>query len=232
MSWFAPNPLMASIKIPDASQRTVMSLATQSDEEFGRFCEALSHAEPRVSKDAFLTKVAESFPEVEQGSVRRLANELFNINYLREELDLSPEEVVPLIVDEIHRSASPEEPFSDEGKARLSSRLLSAITANPAIRLTAKAADVVTDQDRVFLRARVLTDFRPIFDDSASKVDAGAIVHSLTIHFAQDDDHKDFYVALDTSDLKTLREALERAEKKATALEAVAKRAGVVYLEP
>jgi hypothetical protein len=100
--------------------------------------------------------------------------------------------------------------------------------------ITMKAMGVVLNQERVFLQSQILTDIRPVFDqtgDAVDSVDAAVIVHNLRIHYLVDSDHKDFYVALDTSDIQSIREMLDRAEAKAECLKRLLKNSGVSYLE-
>src|SRR5947209_5590618 len=81
-----------------------------------------------------------------------------------------------------------------------------------ALNLISRAEEVILDHDRVFLSARLFTELRPVFDKRATAINSLSIVHTLAIHFIQDEDHKDFHVALDDGDLQSLREVLDRAE--------------------
>ena len=94
-----------------------------------------------------------------------------------------------------------------------------------------KAAGVALDQDHLFYHARILTDVRPVFDEKGDTVSAAVIIHNLRIHYGENSDHKDFYVALDTGDIQLLREALDRADKKAKRLQELLNASGIVYLD-
>jgi hypothetical protein len=94
-----------------------------------------------------------------------------------------------------------------------------------------KAMDVVLDHSHVFFHAKILTDIRPVFNTKGDSIDAAVIVHNLRIHYEEDSDHKDFYVALDTSDIQELREVLDRADTKAKCLQGLVKKSGVSYLD-
>jgi hypothetical protein len=100
-----------------------------------------------------------------------------------------------------------------------------------SLSVTTKALDVLTSQDRVFYSARILTDLRPVFNESGDAIEAAVIIHNLCIHYGHDDDHWDFYVALDTSDIQSLRDVLDRADKKAGSVEELLRRSGVSYLD-
>jgi hypothetical protein len=97
--------------------------------------------------------------------------------------------------------------------------------------LTAKAFDLLTEYDKVFCNARVVTDMRPIFTtDVARSPDALVLVHTLRIAYHEGGDLKAVYVAMDTSDVDSLLTTLDRARKKEASLESLAKQAGVPLL--
>jgi len=53
----------------------------------------------------------------------------------------------------------------------------------------------------------------------------------LKIHFHKGNRHEEFFVALDTNDVRTLRAVLDRAEKKEAALRALLQTSGITYLD-
>ncbi len=72
-----------------------------------------------------------------------------------------------------------------------------------------------------------------MFDISLQDTPKGAmIIHNLHIHYQADEegDHKDMFIALDSEDLKNLKEAIERADKKQISLQAVLKKADITNL--
>ncbi len=93
------------------------------------------------------------------------------------------------------------------------------VTMQNGLNITAKVAGVSDDQDHVFCGARILTDIRPVFgDDVNTGVAASVICHTLKIEYHDDSLHKDFYVVLETGDLQTLKELIQREEQKANIL--------------
>jgi hypothetical protein len=90
---------------------------------------------------------------------------------------------------------------------------------------------VLTEEERIFYSARILTDIRPIFNEAGNLIEAAVIVHNLKIHFGENGDETDFYVALDTSDIQALREVLDRADEKAKQLQSLLQRSQISYLD-
>ncbi len=112
--------------------------------------------------------------------------------------------------------------------------LIAALSHETTIGATAKAGPILTEHERIFTGARVMTDLRPIYRVNVSeKPDAAVIVHMLKI--SQRDAHdvnQDFFFALDSRDLSKLKEHLERAMMKEEALKNIMKSSGVKILDP
>ena len=79
------------------------------------------------------------------------------------------------------------------------------------------------DHENSFCDAKILTDLRPVFGASAEVQPEGIVVtHTLKLEYHDDRGaHRKFYVALNQDDLETLRNVLERADKKANSLQAL-----------
>jgi hypothetical protein len=122
--------------------------------------------------------------------------------------------------------------ISNPNADKLKTRVRLALEQPNPLRLIAKARDVTTDHDRAFLSARIFTDLRPIFDKNATVISASSVVHTLAIHHHQNENHKDFYVALDDNDVETMIEVLQRAKQKSLLLRQLADKAAITYISP
>ena len=84
------------------------------------------------------------------------------------------------------------------------------------------------------MRARFLSDIRPIFHlDVSEKPDSAVIIHMLQI--TQRDNfgnHADQYFALDSNDIRHLKTLIDRALKKEETLKGLMKKSGVTVLHP
>lgn len=115
---------------------------------------------------------------------------------------------------------------------RLRGFLLGALQLEHIVGTTAKAGVVLTEHERIFDAAKILTDFRPIYHaDVAEKPNAGVIVHMLKItHRDKQGHHFDAYFALDSNDLARMRNILNRAAEKEKALRQTMEDAGLSVL--
>lgn len=97
---------------------------------------------------------------------------------------------------------------------------LASVLSAPKLVLVAKKFDLQSAYDEVLQASRVLTDLRPLFDDSSEALPLGSIV----VHTLQLTTHsgtagvQDTFVAADDEDLQDLREQIDRAITKARQL--------------
>lgn len=95
---------------------------------------------------------------------------------------------------------------------------LSKIMSSERIAALAKAVDIYTDRESVYLDSRVFTDIRPVYDDDGNKLNALLAVHTLKLEFYNDNKKKEFFVNLDDVDLEQLLQKLTKERNKAKTL--------------
>ena len=77
------------------------------------------------------------------------------------------------------------------------------------IEVTSKAMSILIGNERNFSGARIFTDIRPVFKENPSDPPAGAvIVHTIGLNYLEGHVRKDFFLALDSRDLKILKEVI------------------------
>ncbi len=101
-----------------------------------------------------------------------------------------------------------------------------------AMVISAKAAGIMFEHDRLFAQGKVFSDLRPVFGTNVDDTPKTAIIlHNLAIHYYQDGRHKEFFVVMDTEEVESLIKTLERAKGKAETLKAMLAAANVPYIE-
>jgi hypothetical protein len=94
-----------------------------------------------------------------------------------------------------------------------------------------KASSILTDNQRNFHEAKILTDIRLAFKPDPSDEPYGAvIIHFLEIVYHEGPRHEEFHIALDGDDLKSLILVLQRAQKKASKIRKKLDAAQIHYL--
>jgi hypothetical protein len=132
------------------------------------------------------------------------------------------------IVDDV----VPEGDAFESSRETLRSRIRALIQLD-SVRITARSSDVMFGNSHVFRTARIFTDVRPVFRDNADgipEIGGAVIVHLLRIDYWENEATRAFYVALDTSDVDSMRRVLDRAQQKADSMASLLERAGVEYL--
>lgn len=93
--------------------------------------------------------------------------------------------------------------------------LTNLLAADSAFGMMAKVQEVRRQYPHLYCTARVLSDIRPVFGPEASeKPLVGAVVHTLRITYHEGKGVEELYVALDASDLRSLRAVINRALQK------------------
>jgi len=219
------------ITIPDEAYAVLQSLIRLSEADFNSLLEALKKARPAVSPDSFCENVAALMPKADSAIIENIISELFAMDLVRDDKDFSIDEFVKLVSERLEATKSDQFTFNENDRHTFEERLTKIFGARKTLGISSKALDLLTDQDRVFFSSKIITDVRPVFNDEGSAVEASVIVHNLRIHYGQDNDHKDFYVTLDTGDIQKLRSVLDRAEIKAEYLKTLLESSGVSYLD-
>ncbi len=220
-----------SVKIPESAYSAIQALIRLSPNDFQAFRQALSRATPSLDPDNFWNHVAPHVSPDNRVEIKSIVNEIVQMATALGDMDSDVEEFSETIAGIVFSSNSEAFPITEEERNVLKHRLVELFKDNKGLNITTKAMGVALDQDRIFYSAKIITDVRPVFNQKGDVVEAAVIVHHLHIHYGQDNEHKDFYVALDTNDIQELRKALDRADTKAQTLEALLKRSEVSYLD-
>ncbi len=147
------------------------------------------------------------------GERLELCNALVGVHYLRSTPGMTSEEYFA----DIREAAESAEYQEKEISTLLSNVEL--VVSSRVLRASIKAWALLSDEERIYLNGRVLTDVRPVFgDDDCNTLLASVVLHTLKIATQVDGRPKNIHVALDTDDLVDLRRAIDRALDKAKVL--------------
>jgi hypothetical protein len=90
------------------------------------------------------------------------------------------------------------------------------ILSAPSISLYAKARDLAFDFERLYARARILTDIRPVYDDDRDDIVGANVTQTLRLDFhTSEEGTKSLTFALDIPDIEQLKKCCEDALRKA-----------------
>jgi hypothetical protein len=203
------------------------------DEKISGFLDALAKAGPQFNVDDLAAEISgplEIPNPLAEGIVRVLASLYLTMDF--------GQPVEKFLDGQVFFALKRAQVFSTENVkdqwGKLRKFLIAALSLERSVGTAAKAGPVLTQHERIFGGARIMTDLRPIYHLNVSeKPDAAVIIHMLSITQRDNFGHQSSeYFALDSNDLKLMKEVIERAIKKETTLKGIMENSGVTVLNP
>jgi len=173
--------------------------------------------------------------ELPGGLVEGIVGVLGSLYLTKNTEDIPTEPFIDQIVSAALRRA---ETFSKENAdaqwEKFRKFLFAALSLEKTLGNAAKAGHVLTQHERVFSSAQILTDIRSIFhQDVAEKPEAALIIHMLRLTQRDRYGHlTDQYFALDSNDIRKIKTTIDRAMKKEETLKKLMKDSNVSVLDP
>jgi hypothetical protein len=198
---------VARLNVPNRYRKGISALLSLSQSEFDQLVAALERQPGTGTKPFELREIA--IPGLQWAVMEEILTAIVSLYRAWASAgDMTPGEFANDMSEAVASFESAAE--SNDGKARLS-RILD---IEPLAR-SSKALAVLTDNEHDYHDSKILTDIRYAFRSNPETTPYGAvIVHMLKVTYHQEAEHKSFYVALDSKDLKQLKATIERAEKK------------------
>jgi|GEM_PF-1491202 len=236
-----------ALNVPAEALRPIQNLLELSDEKIEIIAAAVAEAHSKFNVNDLAADVAvrTGFPRTLIDGVVQIVANLYKARGADMGLDAYIDEQVGPAVkrtflmqakhekDKKKTNAKPEEE-TEAMWARFRPFLVATLALDDTLGTAAKAGPVMTDHERIFEDARVLTDVRLIFHaDLSEKPNAGTIVHMLKIVTRDTVGNRHpQYFALDANDVRFLRHLLDRAIKKEETLKGVLSSTGIEVVEP
>jgi hypothetical protein len=222
-----------AFKVPREQISHIKKFLELPDEKVAGFLAALAKAGPQFNVSDLAAEISGPLDiphSLAEGIIRVLAS-LYLTRVLGQPIE-------KFLDQQVFVALRREEAFSAEKVQdqwhKLRKFLIAALSLERSVGTAAKAGPVLTQHERIFIDARIMTDLRPIFHlDVSEKPDAAVIVHMLRI--SQRDNYgnrSDEYFALDSNDIALMKVIIERATKKEKTLKGIMESSGVTVLDP
>ena len=210
-----------------------MTLIIKIDEPlFNRLLSAITEVHPFVDIDSLVLEISPKIEEVSINDLQEILKAIHSIYSLRIQGNLKNTEIITGLINAV----SSDDTFSQlsaEELAHFKQRLTKILAIDGSISISSQALILLQEYDSIFLNSRIITDVRPVFKAETKEEIAGAlVVHTLKIAYQDASGSKEFYVALDSSDVKKLQEQLSQSLIEAKVIQAMLNKADVVYLDP
>jgi hypothetical protein len=222
---------MALFQIPKRYYQAVRDLIALNEQQSSKLIEALQELPLSLNSKQAIAALSSKFEEIKLLHAEEIISFLASLHYLLEKVDekISIQQLVLDIAEAVNNEESLPN-LNQEDKRKFSEGLAAFLKASSVLAITAKAAKLLLDHERVYLESRILTDIRTVFKESNEQPIGAVVVHNLKITYRQDDNEKEFFVALDGSDLFNLSQEIARAETKAKEIKMILEKAEVTYL--
>ena len=211
--------LNAKMKLNDRALRDIESLVLLRISP-QQLVQAASEVGVATSVSGLGEKVAHRFPDEVEGNISRSLNALWNFGRERGLTGEGGKTIIEEASSSLEEIADPA--WKDKNLEKweaLSPSLAEAIDVideDHPILITAKAHALVYAHQHLYLESSLITDVRPIFSQDASRIIRLIVSHVLTIEYTDASKTPSVVsVMMDSEDIELLRQACERAKKKA-----------------
>lgn len=199
------------LKIPDIAIEGLRLLNEMNDEEVYRVFEIIENLEPEMNWQALRSQISNK--DEDRENVIRVFEAIRGLYDFR----LRTDKPIGELVTEVIESALEDETLKSKinDKEKFSERLNRALSFNNSLGITAKAENVMSEHQNVFVESKILTDLRPIFSEEIDEDNpVTTIIHNLRITYFADNNMKSMVFALDSEDIDKLEEIIARARSK------------------
>lgn len=201
---------MAKFQIPDFYWPGFDAILKLSNEEVHGVANAIKEIPVGASPKAILKYIT---GEADIEDIEKIAITLNSIVGIRSSENTTDLETATEIVESYNFSSNSN--LSKQETEDLVEKLLLFFSSFNNLNITYKARNLILANDKIYRESKILSDIRLVFNDDIQEVNRYAvIIHKLKIKYLNDETDKEFYISLDSSDLKSLKEQVDRALEK------------------
>ena len=218
----------SNLRIPSRYKPGLDAAVALSAQRVSELSQALRDTPRHLTTRRLARDVANAIPDLSVDAVEEMLEALLSLIALPPEDGLAPAELA-------HDVAWSQDLSLETDEREAFAANLTILLGLETLVLAARAHDVVTEAERVFHDARILTDLRPVFLPGARIADgprAAVLVANLKVEYHEGRGPiNSVYFALDHSDLVRLQSVVERALSKVASLQTMIDRMDLPYWE-
>lgn len=208
---------MASFKIPEQEAKALLLIRDLNDGAVAELTTALAEAPPAMQRKELVDAVRPRITAIDAAELGAILQTLIGMSFARLDSDYSVQDFADLVCQTMEESENDDLKLGDEHQT-FKHRLVQLLGAEPLL-YPAKGFSVMYDHERLFLAAKTLTDIRGVFgSDVTESPKMAALIHTLKITYRQNETERDWHIAMDSHDVMSLIETLQRALSKTEGL--------------
>lgn len=217
---------MPRLSVPDRHKPALSKLLKLSDLGFNRLVEGLSAPFGKLSEVPSRVQV----DSLQSNEIEQIIDVLISLYLVLASREISVDQFSEDLAQAMRPTWKNE--ASEDEISRFRARINTALSIEP-FAIQAKLRELLSDDERNFCDVKIVSDLRPVFGLRVEDGPVGmAVRHMLQIGFhPARQKHESFYIWLNTQDLATFKQHIERAEAKAKSIEAQLSKAGMRHLK-
>ena len=221
---------MASLQIPEEYKVGLAKILYLDESSVQDLLSALADTPLVLSYKDISAKLKTKVKSLPEKDIDQIIEVLVSLSIVRYSADKTSAELIDDLCDAIDEDESEVLRIPPQQRDAFKKRLADFFNEK-ALRVASKARAVQREQNHFFCSARLLTDIRPVFESTPEEEMIVVPVHMLKITYHQREQLKEFFLALDKSDLKELRELIEKAEAETESLKSAFEVAKISYVQ-
>lgn len=222
---------MALVRIPETYVGSLGKIIVLPDNSRKELLSALSELPPTLDARGITSRVTASVKSLSEDAVRAIVRLLISLYSVRVYSESPVDEFVEDLCTGMEQSRHKELRLSKEQRDPFKAFMTKLLSAE-GFNIASKAVYLQHEHEHILCNARILTDVRPVYGPNPEDPPLATVIsHTLKVSYHEAGDLKEFYVAINASDINDLRGLLDRAEKKANSLRAVLKKADLPLVD-
>jgi hypothetical protein len=150
---------------------------------------------------------------VDPADAERLVRQLLSIQGIVRQSGLTVDEVLSGVLAAIEQQGA--SAGIDIAGWRTIEAHVKSLVELKSVRLAATAIELAYDYANLLRRTKILTDIRPLYDESGDSIDGAVISYTMRLRYDSADGEHELSIALDEADIISLIHQCERAVRKA-----------------
>lgn len=219
------------LRVPKRFRLGFVKLATASDDIVNTLIKSCETCPPAVrARD--LALFAYNHYSVEFEDSFEILKAVLSLYSLREKANLSTEELIQHILKGLQIENDEHLNLSEHEITNLENRLKSFLSIYGNLEISSKSSELLVEHQNIYYSSRLVSDIRPIFNsDRGGSLGGALIIHNLKISYQTASGQHEFFVALDSNDLRKLSEDLNKALQKEQSIQSFLEESEVPYLD-
>lgn len=179
---------------------------------------ALSAEPPIPDTEDAVNLIADRVPEISKDDLQVVVDTLYVLYYVREFSEVGLNRFVNDLIQTLKTSKDSALAIAPEDADRVKDRFKNLLSIEN-VSMISKGLKLQRNGEHLYCEARIMSDIRPVFHEDVSIRPAGAVVsHTLKLGYHKGGEHEEFFIVLESADLKALKQTVERAIAKESTL--------------